>query len=298
MDEQPKLGLALGGGGVRGLAHVGVLKVLEREGVTPYCITGTSMGAIIGALYAAGKSVEKIEDTVTDVVSLSNMFKLADLTYPWRGLFAGHNAVEYLRESLGADLCMEDCPIKLGVSAVDLIARELLYITSGNVVDAVRASMSLVGVFTPVQQGKRRLADGGYLDNVPAGLARELGADIVIAVDVGTEFAYTNGDDHGNPINSRLPPVTPPVIEDILQLNMMMVQELVRLRLELAQPEIILRPDVPETVGILSGFDHIADVYEAGVAAAEEALPRIRELVLGMPALTEPDGSPEQTETP
>lgn len=298
MDEQPKLGLALGGGGVRGLAHVGVLKVFQREGVTPYCITGTSMGAIIGALYAAGKSVDEIEDTVTDVISLTSMIKLADLTYPWRGLFAGHNAVEYLRKSLGADLCMEDCRIKLGVSAVDLIARKLLYITSGNVVDAVRASMSLVGVFAPLQQGKRRLADGGYLDNVPAGLARELGADIVIAVDVGTEFAYTDGDDHGNPVNARLPAVTPPVIQDLLQLNMMMVQELAQLRLQLARPEVVLRPCIPPTVGILTGFEHIPDVYAAGIAAAEAALPRIRELLQGMPAQTEPAGSPEQAKMP
>lgn len=279
MNAQPKLGLALSGGGVRGLAHVGVLRVLEREGIIPYCVSGASMGAIVGALYAAGKHVYEIEEIAAEAVSLTQMFKLADLTYPWRGLLAGHNAAKYLEDRVGADLRFEDCPIKLGVSAVDLIERTLVHITTGKVVPAVRGSLSLVGVFTPYAHNGRRLVDGGYLDNLPVGLARDLGADVVVAVDVGAEYPYTSGDDNGNPVDSRLPGITPPVVQDLLQLNTMMVQELVRLRLEMARPDVILRPALPSAVGVLTGFDLIPEIYAAGEQAAEDALPRIRELL-------------------
>lgn len=282
--EQPKLGLALSGGGVRGLAHVGVLKVLEREGITPCCISGASMGAIIGSLYAAGKHVDEIEQIVAEVVSLTQVFKLADLTYPWRGLLAGHNAVKYLEDRVGADLCFEDCPIKLGISVVDLIERKLMHVTTGKVVPAVRGSMSLIGVFTPHLHSGHRFADGGYLDNLPVGLARDLGADVVLAVDVGPEYPYTCGDDNGNPTDSRLPSITPPVIQDLLQINTMMVQELVRLRLEMAHPDLVLIPTLPPSVGILSGFDLIPEIYAAGEQAAEDALPLIREILERAPA--------------
>ncbi len=283
MDEQPKLGLALSGGGVRGLTHIGVLKVLQREGITPYCITGASMGAIIGALFASGKLPDEIENSVTELLVGNNMFKLVDLAYPWHGLFGGHNAVKWLQEQIGADMCVENCGIKLGVSAVDLIERKLVYVTDGNLVDALRASMSLIGMFTPHVHNGQRLADGGYLDNLPAGLAREMGADVVIAVDVGAEFPYTSGDDNGNPTDSKLPIVAPPVVQDLFQVNIIMVQEVTRLRLERARPEVLLTPKLPAAVGILSGLDLVPDVIAAGAKAAEEALPQIKEILVPHP---------------
>lgn len=177
------LGIALGGGAARGLSHIGVLKTLASHGVTFPIITGTSMGAIIGAAYACGKlyEIEAVARSTTPIT----MSGWIDMN-PRTGALKGEAVKEVFRQFVGdttfADL--RDRGISFAVVAADLDKEEPVYISEGRVDDAVRASMSLPGVFEPVSMDGRVLVDGGLIDNVPVDVARSLGAWIVVGVEV------------------------------------------------------------------------------------------------------------------
>ena len=145
-----KLGLALGGGGARGLAHIGVLKVLDREKIAIDVIAGTSMGGIVGALYAAGFSGERIEAEVLRISrSRLELVKLIDLRLGAAGLLGGGRITEMLTALLGADLTFADLRMPFAVTGVDIVSGREVDLSEGNVVEAVRATMSVPGVFPP-----------------------------------------------------------------------------------------------------------------------------------------------------
>jgi len=177
------LGIALGGGAARGLSHIGVLKVLEDHGLSFPVVTGTSMGAIVGAAYVCGKlaEIDAVARSITPL-TMSGWFDMNLLT----GALKGDAVKEVFRQFIGdatfADL--RDRGISFAVVAADLDKEEPVYISDGRVDDAVRASMSIPGVFEPVSLGGRLLVDGGLIDNVPVDAARSLGAQIVVAVEV------------------------------------------------------------------------------------------------------------------
>ena len=276
-----KLGLALGGGGARGLAHIGVLKVLDREQIAVDVIAGTSMGGIVGALYAAGFSGERIE---AEMLRLSRsrleLVKLIDLRLGAAGLVGGGRITEMLAALLGTDLTFADLRIPFAVTGVDILTGREVDLSEGNVVEAVRATMSVPGVFSPVEIGPYRLVDGGVLNNVPVDLALKLGADAVIAVDVLPNFRANQ-------------PGQPPVVEPIqgaslpLQLSnlwhvvLVMMAALTEFRLKEAPPDLMIRPDVPKDIDILFGFEQAAQAIAAGEQAAQALLNDIR-LLPGM----------------
>ena len=177
------LGIALGGGAARGLSHIGVLKVLSEHGVSFPIVTGTSMGAIVGAAYVCGKlaEIEAVARTVTPL-AMSEWFDMNLHT----GALKGDAVKEVFRQFVG-DTTFEDLRdrgISFAVVAADLDKEEPVYISEGRIDDAVRASMSIPGVFEPVCWGGRVLVDGGLMDNVPVDAARSLGARLVIGVEV------------------------------------------------------------------------------------------------------------------
>ncbi|NLT95781.1 MAG: patatin family protein [Clostridia bacterium] len=176
---EPKIGLALGAGGAKGLAHIGVLQVLKEADIPIHIITGSSMGAAIGAIYAAGAQLGMMEKLA---LQLNNSHYL-DLSIPKWGLVKGKKAHDLLR-LLTHNYDFSDLPIALGVVATDLTTGERVVFREGNVANAVRASISVPGVIEPVVSGKSIYVDGAVTDRVPAQLAREMGADIVIAVDL------------------------------------------------------------------------------------------------------------------
>lgn len=182
MKKGSKIGLALGGGLARGLAHVGVLRVLEETGVKVDFIAGTSMGSLIAALYACGLKLKLIERLAQRISRRTWM----DLTFPRMGLIAG-DKLEQLLYMLTGRRSFSDLSMPLAVVAVDLIGGERIVITEGSVARAVRASCAIPGIFSPVEIGGKLLVDGGVLERVPAPAVREMGADIVIAVDVGAQ---------------------------------------------------------------------------------------------------------------
>ncbi|MGB9839117.1 patatin-like phospholipase family protein [Thermovenabulum sp.] len=178
---EKKIGLALGSGAAKGYAHIGVLKVLEEYKIPIHIITGSSIGSLIGALYASGINIKIIEGLAYNI----KRRHFLDITLPRSGLIAGNKIYEMLR-LLTKDKDFSELRIPLGVAVTELKSKKLLILREGNVAFAVRASISIPGIFNPVltQDGKI-LVDGGVLERVPGKAAREMGADIVIGVELG-----------------------------------------------------------------------------------------------------------------
>ena len=192
------LGYALGSGAARGIAHIGVLKALLAESLTPDVVTGTSMGAVVGAMYAAGRSPDEIE-RIAAGFDMKSLFSLADMTIRSGALLSGEKVEEFLAKHLPATF--EELSIPFGCVSTDLSRGERVVHTSGDLVQAVRASLSIPMVFMPVRDGKRILVDGFLTDPVPVSLARSLGAKVTVAVDVSgagrLQASDAGGDDGG-----------------------------------------------------------------------------------------------------
>ena len=179
--SRPCIGIALGGGSARGWAHIGVLSALLERGIVPEVVCGTSIGALVGGIYAAGK-LKELESWVGDL-SRRDVLGLLDLTVGGGGVIGGRRLMELYRRHLG-EVVIEDLPRRYAAVATDLRSGAEVWLQKGSLLDAIRASISLPGLFTPVLQNGRWLADGGLVNPVPVNLCRALGAEIVIAVDL------------------------------------------------------------------------------------------------------------------
>ncbi len=174
--------LVLGGGAARGMAHIGVLEVFEKAGLEFDMIVGTSMGALVGGLYAAGAQLEEIERAIVDM-PWKRVVSYFRLNLKGGGLVDGKAVVKAL-ETILADTKIEDFPVRFAAVSVDVRTGERVVLQTGSAVTAIRASISVPGAFMPVMDGGRALVDGGVMEPVPAPTARELGATCVIAVNV------------------------------------------------------------------------------------------------------------------
>ena len=182
-SRPPKVGLALGAGGARGFAHIGVLKALEQDSIPIDMIAGASMGAVIGAWYAKERKADALEKMVLET-DWKQLVRLIDLNLlAGKGLLYGQKVKELLRSFIG-DVRFEDLEIPLAIIAADAQTSEEIIFNEGSVVEAVRASISLPVIFTPVKWGDRFLVDGGIVNPVPVDVVRNMGAEIVIAVNV------------------------------------------------------------------------------------------------------------------
>jgi NTE family protein len=173
------VGLALSGGAVRGVAHIGVLEVLEETGIRPDVVAGTSAGALVGALYCAGLPLSRIREEAREL----RWNRIGHVTRPRLGWFDISRLEERLDELL-EHRTFTDLLIPFTAVAADILTGEVVTLDSGPVAAAVRASCSLPGIVTPYEQGERLLVDGGLLNNLPVSVARNMGADYVIAVDL------------------------------------------------------------------------------------------------------------------
>lgn len=271
--RRPVIGLALSGGGARGLAHIGVLKVLEREGIPIDCLAGTSMGGIVVAAYAAGMSAEDIEAEALKLARPRNLIRLIDVNIPRYGLMSGHGVQQYLAEMLGESLDFADLKVPLGLVAVDLVAGQEIVLREGSVVDAVRASGAVPVVFEPVVIGDWRLVDGGFLNNLPVDVARDLGAEAVIAVDVRLDFY-----DHRLADNPHTPP-TVRIAHNAWRAETLAGLALDAYRLAETRPDVLIHPNVPGDVSAFNGFGRVAEVIAAGEASAEAAIDKLQKLI-------------------
>jgi len=177
----PKIGLALGGGAARGFAHVGVIQVLEEAGIKPDFVVGTSAGSLVAALYASGKSGAQLQSVAETMEEAA----LTDWTLPFlsRGMLRGEALARYVSGQVGGKT-IESFPMPLGIVATDLHNGQGVLFTRGDTATAVRASSSVPAVFQPVKIGTREYVDGGLVSPVPVRYARQMGAEVVIAVDI------------------------------------------------------------------------------------------------------------------
>lgn len=275
---QPKIGLALSGGGARGFAHIGILKILEEAGIQIDCVSGTSMGGIIAAAFATGISLTKIEEHAIRLSSIKEIIKLADLTPPRRGILEGKRVHEYLREIFDEEITFEDLPIPLALNAVDLLTGEEIVLKNGALLPAILATICVPGLFTPVEMGDFQLVDGGVLNNVPTSWARELGAEFIIAVDVQLD-PRNQPPWQDQPHKPHWPLQLPEFFLDFYRAELIMVARLTHQNLAQCPADVLIQPPIADDITMFFGFLRAGEIIAAGEEAARQALPQIQQLL-------------------
>jgi NTE family protein len=257
-----KVGLALGGGAARGLAHIGVLEVLEREGIPVDLIAGTSAGAAVGALYAKGRSVAQIKELVHNT-GWRRLFSLIDLALPKSGFIEGARIKDLLRSVIG-DISFSDLKIPLSCVATDISSGEEVVISDGLVLEGVRASISIPVIFTAVRWRDRYLVDGGLVNPVPVSTVRGMGADFVIAVNVIP------------PMGVRVQPPKeakePGIFQAIMHSLYIATYSLVSSNL--AGADVVIEPKLPN-IGY-GDFHRAGETIRRGEIAAEELVEQLK----------------------
>lgn len=180
VKDEVKVGIALSGGMAYSMAHIGVLKALERAEIPIHCIAGTSGGALIGCLYASGMSLEEMEE----LAQKARWRLFSGFNFPTRGLLSSENIEKFIHDLLGK-ASFEDLKLPFCVVGADLQTGEEVLIMEGPVARAVRASCSIPQVFTPVEIGSRLIVDGGIVNKIPVSAVAQMGADVIIGSDVG-----------------------------------------------------------------------------------------------------------------
>ena len=278
-----KIGLALGGGGAKGMAHIGVLRVLEAEHIPIDLIAGSSAGAVAGALYAAGKTAAEIE-AMAHRMSFRQWFARDDTGM---GLFSTNGIHRIIDGAVGEDVNIEDLPRRFMCVAVDLESQEEVIFDSGPLADAVCASAAYPGLYAPVRNGNRMLFDGGVLNPVPFDIARRYGADRVLAVDLGAQepfFATLESSDvrPGSVLWQFFYAMSHQKILRVIERSLgIMGQQLRNQKLKDSPPDLIIYPKVRD-VGLLD-FHMVEVCFAKGDAAARELLPEIIRLTNAPP---------------
>lgn len=278
--------LALGGGGIKGIAHLGVIKFLEEAGVKVRAIAGTSVGGLVGAVYAAGFQVDEIQKIVENMNS-SRMYTRQPGDGP--SLMGYTGLAETLTQVLGS-YQFSDLKIPFACTAVDIQTSQEIYLNQGLVTDAVLATIALPGIFPPKKRGTAELVDGGVLDPVPVRLARQMEPTLpVIAVALNPAQEEWDRLPMFN-ITPFVPfPVPPPIMESFTRMRIgqaitiyvdamdITCRMLTELRLKVDKPEVIVRPDVHE-FGLIDKGDP-KKLIKAGYLAAADALPEIKKSI-------------------
>ncbi|TYL86263.1 patatin-like phospholipase family protein [Bradyrhizobium cytisi] len=208
--RKPVIGLALGGGAARGFAHIGIIRTLLANGIVPDVVVGTSIGAAVGGAYAAGR-LDALEDWARSLQGVRNILGYLDIRLDGSGLIGGQKLASRLADAVGQTM-IEDLPMKYASVATEVRTGHEIWLTRGRLVEAMRASYALPGIFSPVMIGDRWLVDGALVNPVPVSAARALGAEIVIAVNLSTDI-FT----HSTTIyqHGAMPAPVAPVTEEI-----------------------------------------------------------------------------------
>ncbi|HEY82116.1 MAG TPA: patatin family protein [Dehalococcoidia bacterium] len=262
-----KIGLALGSGAARGLAHIGVLAVLEKEGIPIDLIAGTSAGAAVGALYARSQDSGRIKELALGF-GLKKLAPLVDPSFPKTGFIKGQKIKDLLASFIGGDIRFKDLKIPFACVATDVETGEEVVIDRGSVPEAIRASISVPLVFTVVKRGGRYLVDGGLVNPVPVSLAKRMGADFVIAVNVIPDVVErAHRIKEGSKGHKE-----PNLVHIIMQSLYIGTYALVRSSLEGA--DVVIEPKLGH-IGA-GDFHHAQECILQGELAAESAIPEIR----------------------
>ena len=304
--RRPVLGLALGGGAARGFAHIGVMRTLLANGIVPDVVVGTSIGAVVGGLHAAGR-LDTFEEWGRSLQGMRNILGYLDIRLDGSGLLGGEKLASRLEKAIG-QIQIEDLPMKYASVATEVRTGHEIWLTHGRLVEAMRASYALPGIFSPVMIGDRWLVDGALVNPVPVSAARALGAEIVIAVNLSTDvFTHsTTIHAHGampapvaapvteeTPAKRRFPRIfslertvkreffgtaaRPGISSVMIDAFNIMQDRITRARLAGDPPDLLITP----RVGQFGWFDfHRAeDLIAHGARAAERALESIQETI-------------------
>ncbi len=312
---QPRVGVALGSGSARGWAHIGVLQALRRAGVEPGVVCGTSIGALIGGAYALG-DLDALGDWVRGLTR-RDVVRLLDVRLTGGGLIQGERLMRFFR-GRSYDSPIEDLPKVFSAVATDLGTGREIWLGRGPLLDAVRASFALPGLFPPVRRDGRWLVDGGLVNPVPISVCRALGAEVVIAVNLNGDLVGRHtrrADDAGKPRVPHDPGVdaieegllaqlaaqfagslragtaaligpsdatgTPTLgLFDVLSGSLNIMQDrITRSRMAGDPPDLMISPRLGH-LGLME-FDRAAEAIAAGTQAVEQLLPAIRECCIG-----------------
>jgi NTE family protein len=255
--KPPRIGLALGGGAARGFAHIGVIQVLEEAGIRPDLVVGTSAGSLVAALYASGKTGPEMAALALGM----DEGAITDWSFPTRGLIRGEALARYVREQTG-NRTIEQMKLPLGIVATDLDSGAAILFQRGDTGVAVRASSAVPAVFQPVRIGSREYVDGGLVSPVPVRFARQMGAELVVAVDITSP-------PEGN--------ATGDVMKMLLQTFSIMGRSINQF--ELRDADVVLRPVL---AGMSSAdFGARSRAIQAGREVATRLLPELKSRIAG-----------------
>lgn len=279
-----KIGLTLGGGGAKGFAHTPILEVFDELGIKPYCISGTSIGAILGALYASNHTAKDIADMINDLIvkpqkssvkdffhnkDLFKFLKLVDPQFSFKpkGLIKGDKLLQFLYEQIGIDT-FEQLNIPLTTVATDFWRKEQVVFDKGDLMQALRATMAMPYLFAPVTEDNRILVDGGLVNNVPHDLLKS-DCDIRIAVDI-----------MGNCTKSKTK--IPTAIEVVFHTYEVMQNKIADEKLVSHPVDIYLQPPITDIE--MTDFYKAETIYQQGREAKEEFKRKLSHLLEGKPA--------------
>lgn len=297
-----KKAIALGGGGAKGYAHLGVLKALKELDIHFDIVTGTSIGSFVGAVYAGG-GIEKLEE-ISLKINITDLPRILTPAFSKHGLLSGNYINQLLKKVITQEK-IEELPIKYAAVSVDINKGETVRFTEGNLGMAIRSSIAIPGLFTPVIDGDRFLVDGGVMEPVPVNSARKLGADFVVAVDLISKFktfseeAGTKGILDDLPFKTEIDHLSDyikklgetlylfekdkklfndkTVVDIVQRISVISQSRMIENQVQLGNPEIVITPDVTE-IGVLD-FHKSKEGIEVGYKAAKEKLPEIKKLL-------------------
>ena len=250
---QAVIGLALGGGASKGFAHIGVIKVLEENNIPVKIVTGTSAGALVGSLYASGMNAPRLQREAENLQRAD----LVDLTLSTSGFIRGEKLQNYINRQVG-NRPIQNLPRKFAAVATEFDTGRSVVFRSGNTGQAVRASASIPNVFQPAVINGKRYVDGGLTAPVPVSAARQMGANVVIAVDISAKPARISQSGFFSYLDQSLNIMSTPALNS-----------------ELAKADVVIKPQV-QHLGAVGGFDEKAHAIKLGEDATRAALPQIR----------------------
>ncbi|SEP55041.1 patatin-like phospholipase family protein [Piscibacillus halophilus] len=253
--SRPKIGLALGSGGARGFSHLGVIKILEENKIPIDYIAGSSMGALVGAFYGAGQSIDQM-------YQLALTFKrkyFMDIMVPKMGLIQGERIKSYIK-MFTYNKKLEDFKIPVSVVTTDIYSGEKIIFQKGDAASAVRASISIPGIFVPEKVDDRLLVDGGVIDRIPVSVVKDMGADLVIAVDC-SKFEE-NTDVHS-------------IYDIIMQSIDIMQNEITNYRM--VDADIVMRPEVYSYSS--RNYTQIGEIIQKGEEEAKKHIQSINKAI-------------------